>query len=298
MKNQEGKLFLWITLGILTLFASLITAGTTHSYAQAPNSLPLNVTPTSSAYPAPKVGHSPSSNIDQQGSLNPAYPPPEDSTSSEVQNPSIALKGYPPPGNPVSLNPASLTYKIRLPIVLAPKKYDRQLAIEYADQWAHDRNIEFPNYGSTGACNDCTNYLSQMLYAGGHQLVAVYSNTSFDWWYYCDEFSVCTNSNTWSATDWMNQYATNYNNQKFGAPTGWVETLLPGDFFLMDLPTSPQHGIPNHSRLVVGWGYPEEGDNLNTWRLLINQHCTDRKRVRWDYNLPDGTGFWLWHVID
>lgn len=45
--------------------------------------------------------------------------------------------------------------------------YDRTSAVSWADQWAHGRHPCRPNYGSGSSCDDCTNYLSQVLNAGG-----------------------------------------------------------------------------------------------------------------------------------
>ena len=49
--------------------------------------------------------------------------------------------------------------------------YDRNAAVAYADDWAHEpRNSKYPNYGveaDGNDCDDCTNYLSQVLAAGG-----------------------------------------------------------------------------------------------------------------------------------
>jgi hypothetical protein len=77
-----------------------------------------------------------------------------------------------------------------------------------------------------------------------------------------------------------------------------VYDLNAGDFMILDLYSSPVHGIPNHARIFVGWGYPQEGDMLGSYLLLANQHCTDRYRVRWDYNLGGSDLRWFWHVRD
>ena len=43
-------------------------------------------------------------------------------------------------------------------------KYNRQKAIEYAKNWAFKRNPIYYNFDSVGG--DCTNFISQCLYAG------------------------------------------------------------------------------------------------------------------------------------
>lgn len=276
----------WFILVILFGIAAIIRLFSNTYFVQASKYYIKQITPSPNSYPYPA-----SEEGDQENYGSLSYPPPVIEEKANLYSEDFS---YPaPPINSDPIDTSTLIYKIRLPLIARP--YDRANAANYANYWAHDRNPIFPNYGTYLGCNDCTNYLSQMLMAGGHTQLIVHGDTAFDWWYYCDDFSVCSNSKTWSATDWMNIYATN-NGNRFAIPSGWVDTLSEGDFFLLDLPTSPQHGIPNHARLVVGWGYPEEGDNFNMWSLLVNQHCTDRKKVRWDYNLPDGTLIWLWHA--
>ncbi|PIO47003.1 MAG: hypothetical protein CMR00_12740, partial [[Chlorobium] sp. 445] len=48
--------------------------------------------------------------------------------------------------------------------------YNRTAAVSYADSWAHGRNGSYPNYGSGCGCNDCTNYISQVLHNRGYPL--------------------------------------------------------------------------------------------------------------------------------
>ena len=43
-------------------------------------------------------------------------------------------------------------------------EYDRKAAIEYAKKWVYKRNDKYYNFDSVGG--DCTNFISQCLYAG------------------------------------------------------------------------------------------------------------------------------------
>ena len=43
-------------------------------------------------------------------------------------------------------------------------EYDRKSAIEYAKKWAYKRNNKYYNFDNVGG--DCTNFISQCLYAG------------------------------------------------------------------------------------------------------------------------------------
>ena len=60
--------------------------------------------------------------------------------------------------------------------------YNRELAIQYALKWALDRNSKYYNYDKIGG--DCTNFISQCLYAGAKEM-----NYRQNGWYYHDSFS-------------------------------------------------------------------------------------------------------------
>ncbi len=57
-------------------------------------------------------------------------------------------------------------------------QYNRQNAIEYAKKWAYLRNPNYYNFDSIGG--DCTNFVSQCLYAGS----TVMNYTKDTGWYY------------------------------------------------------------------------------------------------------------------
>ena len=58
------------------------------------------------------------------------------------------------------------------------KEYDKAKAIEYAKKWAYSRNPKFYDYENLGG--DCTNFISQCIYAGTNTMN--YSN--INGWYY------------------------------------------------------------------------------------------------------------------
>lgn len=59
-----------------------------------------------------------------------------------------------------------------------PKEYNRQLANEYAEKWAYGRNPKYLDFATLGG--DCTNFISQCLFAGG--MIMNYTPT-FGWFY-------------------------------------------------------------------------------------------------------------------
>ena len=57
-------------------------------------------------------------------------------------------------------------------------EYDRKLAIEYARKWAYKRNGKYYNFDNVGG--DCTNFVSQCLYAGSK---VMNYNKDLGWYY-------------------------------------------------------------------------------------------------------------------
>lgn len=58
------------------------------------------------------------------------------------------------------------------------KKYNREKAILYAKKWAYSRNPKYYNYDKLGG--DCTNFISQCLYAG----TGIMNYDKNNGWYY------------------------------------------------------------------------------------------------------------------
>ena len=78
---------------------------------------------------------------------------------------------------------------------LAP--FDRAKAIEYAHRWALDRNPNFLDFDELGG--DCTNYISQILLAGGCQM----DHTPVYGWYYS---SGSEKSPSWTGVEQLYNY--------------------------------------------------------------------------------------------
>jgi hypothetical protein len=225
------------------------------------------------------------------------------------------------PDAPTSaLNYQTGVYRIYLPLVIKakPPKYNRVAAVSHADQFAHGRSGDYPNYGTGCSCNDCTNYASQVLHKGTYPLREGNwnANSPFEWWYKKVMWWY-ENSKTWSATDWLNTYIHQYRPEEFDVSAGTMSTvdiseLAGGDFIIMDTRDNdeeegPPDGIPDHVRIIVGYGLTSS--NLEDYgcrenptvpspiyTLLANQHCVDRWHIAWNYNLTEEYGLWLIHV--
>lgn len=77
-------------------------------------------------------------------------------------------------------------------------KYNRELAVDYALKFALQRNPNFFDYTYQGG--NCTNYVSQCIYAGAHQM-----NTSPNGWFY---FSPTNTSISWANVEPLYNFLT------------------------------------------------------------------------------------------
>lgn len=77
------------------------------------------------------------------------------------------------------------------------KSYQRQDAIEYARKWALSRNPAYYDFHGIGG--DCTNFISQCLYAGSH--VMNYTKT-FGWYY----INVNNRAPAWTSVKYLYQF--------------------------------------------------------------------------------------------
>jgi hypothetical protein len=159
-------------------------------------------------------------------------------------------------------------------------------AVQYADTWALSRNSNYPSFSS-----DCTNYVSQIMEAGG---IAEIKSGSNQW--YCDpgtlwgfnyttSWSVANDCKNWiinagkgylTATwDW-NPNTSNPQPVDNSANLGGGKEVI---FYDWD-----SNGTIDHAAFCVATGDSSDGKGYGD---LIDQHTTDRKRVKWhlkDYN--------------
>ncbi len=84
-------------------------------------------------------------------------------------------------------------------IMIVYKEYNRARAVEYARRWALSRNPLFPNFAGRGG--DCTNFVSQCLYAGSCEM-----NFTRDFgWYYINEND---RAPAWSGVEYLYDFLT------------------------------------------------------------------------------------------
>lgn len=191
-----------------------------------------------------------------------------------------------------------------LPFVGFKGEYNRYSAVNYADIYAHGRNANFPSYGTGCSCTDCTNFASQVLFTGGVDFVLNSypdQNAPSDWW-----VTGITSSRTWRLTDWFRDWMSLQNRI---TELVFYSQLSSADIILLDLtgPGDIPDRIPDHARVVVGYGYTStnvadygcltpQTIPPSTYTLLVDQHCTDRRHVAWDFRINENQRMWFYHI--
>lgn len=167
----------------------------------------------------------------------------------------------------------------------------------YADQWTSNtdygdpkkRNPAYPDWG-----NDCTNFVSQVLYAGGYPVRGNQDDGCYvwDWWRpYQIAGSWWGYTWAWSLAECQRQYFS-YHPSEFQL-TSYAVYLSPGDFLQMDQ-SGDGYLSPTHARVMMG-----SGTDVVTgiwYQNLINQHTGDRKRRFWEVGIDPTWPLWPWHV--
>ena len=74
------------------------------------------------------------------------------------------------------------------------KEYDRSLAVSYARTWALGRNPSYYDFSNIGG--DCTNFVSQCLYAGSK---IMNPTKTFGWYYY----SISNRAPAWTGVNFL-----------------------------------------------------------------------------------------------
>lgn len=135
------------------------------------------------------------------------------------------------------------------------KKYDRKSVYEYAKKWAYDRNPKYYNYDLIGG--DCTNFISQCIFAGCNQMNYDKNNG----WYYIDGNN---KSPSWTGVEFLYKFLVS---NKGVGPIG-IETTIDkldiGDIIQLNLDGSKF----SHSLVVIQ-------NSLNEYNTLVAAHTFD-----------------------
>ncbi|MEN1968585.1 amidase domain-containing protein [Lentibacillus sp. N15] len=145
--------------------------------------------------------------------------------------------------------------------------YDRLAAVKYAERWWNDYNPAYQRFRV-----DCTNYISQCLYAGGAPMRGA-PNRGTGWWYQNNNWSY-----SWSVAHSFRWYLSGSTKGLTGKEVGTAEELIPGDVICYDFEGD---GRWDHSTIVVAkdaYGMP-----------LVNAHTDNSRNRYWSYE--DSTAY-------
>lgn len=181
--------------------------------------------------------------------------------------------------------------------------YNRKLAVEYALRWATSSNDQYYNYINDGG--DCTNFVSQVLRAGGIEFVGSKATaTSVKSWFYYSA-NLPNRSSTWTAAQPFHLHFGSgskriyrYKEYKIvDALNNWDEiymNLLPGDI----VQYSRQNNITFHSQAIT--------ESINDRRAIyFCQHSNSMKNFIRNGNLryyligkPNDYNFYIYNIND
>ncbi|MUV36661.1 putative 35.5 kDa protein in gldA 3'region [Lentibacillus sp. JNUCC-1] len=139
--------------------------------------------------------------------------------------------------------------------------YDRQAAVKYAERWWNSYNPAYRRFDV-----DCTNYVSQCLYAGGAPMHGA-PKRDRGWWYQGDNWSY-----SWSVAHSLRWYLSGATQGLKGSEVSEASELELGDIICYDFQGD---GRWDHNTIVVS--------KDNNGMPLVNAH-TDNSRMRyWSY---------------
>lgn len=135
--------------------------------------------------------------------------------------------------------------------------YNRQLAFDYAQKWAYLRNPRYLDFSGLGG--DCTNFISQCLYAGS----SVMNYTPTFGWYYNTSYD---RTASWTGVQYLYDFLTT--NKRLGvfASVSDAAHMQVGDVIQL----GDANGKFYHSLLVTG--APAQPDENS---LLVSTHTFD-----------------------
>jgi hypothetical protein len=162
-------------------------------------------------------------------------------------------------------------------------RYDRKAAVRYAHKWWNSNN---PNFRSFSV--DCTNYVSQVLYAGGIPMNYT-GKINTGWWYSGNGGKDDKWSYSWAVAHSLRWYLASGKGIKVERVKSARE-LLPGDIICYDWDGD---GVWHHNTVVVGYN----GDG----QPLVNAHTNNSQNRYWDYQdslaWTEKTQYLFWKIL-
>jgi len=140
---------------------------------------------------------------------------------------------------------------------LRTKLYDREAAVSYAHTWAYGRNPRYYDFEHLGG--DCTNFTSQVLYAGAG---VMNPTPTFGWYYY----SVNNRAPAWTGVEFLYRFLVNNRGVGPVAVETDISQMEPGDIVQLSF----DGWVFRHSPVIVSVGeYPSPAN------ILVAAHTYD-----------------------
>jgi hypothetical protein len=182
--------------------------------------------------------------------------------------------------------------------ILAPTAsaftYNRNTAAAYADTYYLNHNTNYQYFAN----NDCTNFISQALQAGGVPNIGTTLTNSTvdpDAWYhlttgeYSHSFTIAMENYPNYPTGGLVDHAYRYLGVRFDR-NSTIGTLNAGDFVMFDQIPPLNMGLASHGEIGVGWLYDPD---YNAYKYKVDAHSNSRYHVNWDsFWNPNTTSNW------
>lgn len=149
---------------------------------------------------------------------------------------------------------------------LSRQTYDRERAKRYADKWWNDYNPQFRKFAV-----DCTNYVSQCLWAGGFPMQGG-SGRDKGWWYRGNGGAEDNWSFSWAVAHSLHWYLAGGDTPLPVWEVYHPQELAIGDVICYDW---SGNGKWEHTTIVTG----RDGQGMP----LVNAHTVNSRNRRWDY---------------
>lgn len=140
-------------------------------------------------------------------------------------------------------------------------RYDRRKAVQYAERWWNSYNPAFKKFEV-----DCTNYISQCLYAGGAPMRG-YPNRGQGWWMRGNNYSY-----SWAVANSLRWYLAGSKAGLRAKEVRSPDELVPGDVICYDFQGD---GRFDHNTIVVA----KDANRMP----LVNAHTYNSRMRYWEY---------------
>jgi hypothetical protein len=162
-------------------------------------------------------------------------------------------------------------------------RYNRKKAVDYAERWWNDYNPKFQLFEV-----DCTNYVSQCLYAGGAPM-KYSSDRAKGWWY---KFETPSNwSFSWTVAHSLRWYLPTSRSGLRGIEVFSADQLEPGDIICYDFSGD---GSWQHTTIVVA--------KDRSGSPLVNAHSSSSRHRMWEYKdsyaWTEKTAYKFYRILD